>query len=156
LEEQNRSLWDRELIQLGVFYLHRSARGEGLSRYHVEAAIAAEHCLATSYQHTRWNEIAHLYEELDGIAPSPLNGLHRAIAIAQWQGPEAGLAVLEATQAPEWLRGYYLWQATMGELLRRCGHRDRAIGHLTRARDLAPTHAEQALLRRRLRACDGA
>src|SRR6185437_14337909 len=86
LEEQDRSAWDRELIQIGVSYLHRSARGDLFSRYHAEAAIAAEHCLAPTYTRTRWAEIARLYGILDGILPSPINTLNRAIAVAEWQG----------------------------------------------------------------------
>lgn len=153
LEEQDRSLWDRELIQIGVSYLHRAARGDVFSRYHIEAAIAAEHCLAPTYKQTRWDEIARLYQMLDGVAPSPINTLNRSIAIAEWQGADAGLALLEALNAPPWLLGYYLWDATLGELYRRRGDRDRATAHLTRALSSAPTHAEQALIRRRLEAC---
>jgi len=153
LEEQDRSLWDRELIQIGVSYLHRAARGDSLSRYHAEAAIAAEHCLAPTYKDTRWSEIARLYQMLDGIAPSPINTLNRSIALAEWQGPEAGLVLLEAIKPPTWLLGYYLWDATLGELYRRRGDRERATAHLTRALEAAPTHAEKGLLRRRLEAC---
>ena len=90
---------------------------------------------------------------LDGVAPSPINTLNRAIAIAEWHGPEAGLALLEPLNPPSWLLGYYLWDATLGELYRRRGDRERAIAHLTRALAAAPTHAEKALLRRRLEAC---
>ncbi len=153
LEEQDRARWDRELIQLGIAYLHRAARGDVFSRYHVEAGIAAEHCLAPTYAETRWDEIARLYELLDGIAPSPINTLNRSIAVAEWQGPAAGLALLESLKPPTWLLGYYLWDATLGELYRRSGERERARVHLTRALDAAPTHAEKALLRRRLDAC---
>jgi len=153
LEEQDRSRWDRELIQVGISYLHRSARGEAFTRYHAEAAIAAEHCLASTYKETRWDEIARLYEMLERVAPSPINTLNRAIAIAEWQGPDAGLALLEALNPPPWLLGYYLWDATLGELYRRRGDRERATAHLTRALSAAPTHAERALVRRRLEAC---
>jgi RNA polymerase sigma factor (sigma-70 family) len=153
LEEQNRSLWDQELIQVGVSYLQRAARGEAFTRYHAEAAIAAEHCLAPTYKETRWDEIARLYQILDGVSPSPINTLNRSIAIAEWQGPDAGLALLEALNPPNWLLGYYLWDATLGELYRRRGDRERATAHLTRALGAAPTHAEKALLRRRLEAC---
>jgi RNA polymerase sigma factor (sigma-70 family) len=153
LEEQDRALWDRELIDLGLFYLQRAAHGEGFSRYQVEAAIAVEHCLAPSYAETRWHQIARLYAALERVAPSPLNILNRAIALAEWQGPRAGLALLEAIKPPGWLLGYYLWDATLGELYRRGGDRQRAAEHLSRALDMAPTHAEQALLRRRLDAC---
>lgn len=153
LEEQDRSLWDRDLIHVGVSYLHRSGRGEVFTRYHAEAAIAAEHCLASTYKETRWDEIARLYQMLEGIAPSPINTLNRAIAIAEWQGPNAGLALLEALNPPTWLLGYYLWDATLGELYRRRGDRERATAHLKRALGAAPTHAERALLQRRLEAC---
>jgi RNA polymerase sigma factor (sigma-70 family) len=151
LEEQDRARWDRELIQLGIAHLHRAARGAVLSRYHVEAGIAAEHCLAPAYAGTRWDEIARLYELLDGVAPSPINTLNRSIAVAEWKGPAAGLALLESLEPPTWLLGYYLWDATLGELYRRSGDRERARLHLTRALDAALTHAEKELLRRRLR-----
>ncbi|HKU14031.1 MAG TPA: sigma-70 family RNA polymerase sigma factor [Steroidobacteraceae bacterium] len=150
LEEQDRSLWDRDLIQTGLTYLQRSARGETFTRYHAEAGIAAEHCLAPTYERTRWQEIARLYQLLQRVAPSPIATLNRAIAIAEWQGPDAALAVLEAIKPPPWLLGYYLWDATLGELYRRRGDVERATVHLTRALEAAPTHAEQALLRRRL------
>ncbi len=151
LEEQDRSLWDRELVQRGLDHLGRSARGETLSRYHVEAGIAAEHCLAPSYAKTNWAEIVRLYEVLERIAPSPLNVLNRAIALAEWKGPDAGLAALEAAPVPGWLLGYYLWDATLGELHRRRGDRDRALSHTRRALEAAPTNAEKALLERRMK-----
>jgi RNA polymerase sigma-70 factor (ECF subfamily) len=155
LEEQDRARWDAELIHLGLSHLARASRGDALSRYHVEAGIAAEHCLAPSYEATRWEEIARLYEILDDIAPSPVNTLNRAIAVAAWKGPAAALALIEALRPPSWLVGYYLWDATLGELHRRNGDHARAVAHLTDARDAAPTQAEKALLQRRLRACSG-
>jgi RNA polymerase sigma factor (sigma-70 family) len=153
LEDQDRSRWDRGLVHAGIFHLHRAARGEVFSRYHVEAGIAAEHCLASTYAETRWDEIARLYQMLDDVAPSPINTLNRSIAVAEWKGPAAGLALLEPLKPPNWLLGYYLWDATLGELYRRSGDRERGRAHLTRALDAAPTHAEKALLRRRLDAC---
>jgi len=152
LEEQDRTRWDRELINLGLGYLRRSTGSEGFSRYHIEAAIAVEHCLAPSFARTRWDEIALLYEQLDRIAPSPLNTLNRSIAIAEHQGAEAGLCLLEALTPPAWLFTYYLWDATLGELYRRVGNADRARHHLGRALQAAPTNAERALLERRLSA----
>src|SRR5262245_14659366 len=98
LEEQDRSLWDRELIRRGLVHLTRSARGATLSRYHAEAGIAAEHCLAPSYRETNWEEIVQRYEVLERIAPSPLNVLNRAIALSEWKGPAAGLAALETVE----------------------------------------------------------
>jgi RNA polymerase sigma-70 factor (ECF subfamily) len=155
LEEQDRSLWDRELVQRGVVHLVRSARGASLSRYHVEAGIAAEHCLAPSYAQTNWAEIVRLYEVLERIAPSPLHVLHRAIALAEWKGADAGLAALESIEVPSWLRDYYLWDATLGELHRRRGDRERALAHTTRALAAAPTNAEKNVLDRRLKSITG-
>jgi RNA polymerase sigma-70 factor (ECF subfamily) len=154
LEEQDRSLWDRERIRLGVEWLERSASGDVFSRFHAEAGIAAEHCFAPSYQQTRWKEIADLYAMLERISPSPLHTLNRAVAAAEWQGPEAGLAVLAGLAPPAWLSGSYLWDAVLGDLHRRAGHLETARQHRERALASAPTDAVRELLRRRLAALD--
>jgi RNA polymerase sigma factor (sigma-70 family) len=152
LEEQDRSLWDREQMRVGVEWLERSARGEVFTRYHAEAGIAAEHCFATSFAETRWKEIADLYAMLDRIAPSPLHTMNRAVALAEWQGPDAGLALLQALAPPAWLAGSYLWDAVLGDLHRRAGNLDIAQRHRERALASAPTAAVRDLLRRRLTA----
>jgi RNA polymerase sigma-70 factor (ECF subfamily) len=155
LEEQDRALWDRNLVERGVAHLAQSARGEALSRYHAEAGIAAEYCLAVSYSQTNWERIVQLYEVLERVAPSPLHVLNRAIALAEWKGPDAGLAALRSLEAPSWLLGYYLWDATLGELYRRRGEADRALEHTRRALGAAPTNPEKALLERRLKKIAG-
>jgi len=154
LEEQDRSLWNRESIRLGLEWLKRSASGDVLSRFHAEAGIAAEHCLAPSYQETRWKEIADLYAMLEHIAPSHLHTLNRAVAVAEWQGPEFGLAIVEGLAPPDWLRGSYLWDAVLGDLHRRAGHLQIARQHRDRALGSAPTDAVRELLRHRLAALD--
>jgi RNA polymerase sigma factor (sigma-70 family) len=111
LEEQDRSLWDRVRMRIGAEWLERSATGDVFSRFHAEAAIAAEHCFAPSFADTRWKEIGDLCAMLERIAPSPLHTMNRAVAVAEWQGPDAGLAVLEALAPPAWLAGSYLWDA---------------------------------------------
>jgi RNA polymerase sigma-70 factor (ECF subfamily) len=155
LEEQDRSLWDGDLIRRGLVHLTRSARGETVSRYHAEAGIAAEHCLAGSFAETNWAEIVRLYDVLERIAPSPLNVLNRSIALAEWKGPEAGLAAIAAIAAPSWIVGYYVWDATLGELYRRCGDRERALAHTKRALATAPTNPERSLLERRIQRISG-
>lgn len=154
LEEQDRSLWDREGIRQGMEWLQRSAGGDVFSRFHAEAGIAAEHCLAPSYERTRWQEIADLYAMLERIAPSPLHTLNRAVAVAEWQGPQAGLAILEGLAPPAWLSGSYLWDAVLADLHSRIGHTEIAWQHRKRALDSAPTDAVRELLRRRLAALD--
>lgn len=153
LQAQDRERWDRAVIAEGLQWLARSARGEHFSRYHAEAAVAAAHCAAPCYAQTDWAEIVALYQMLERIEPSPLYVLNRAIALAEWQGPEAGLAVLHALQPPGWLARYYLWDATLGELERRAGRFDAATVHLQRALAQAPHPAECELIQRRLAAC---
>jgi predicted RNA polymerase sigma factor len=156
LEEQDRSRWDRESIARGLAWLGRSAAGDTFSRFHAEAGIAAEHCLAPSYEQTRWQAISELYATLERIAPSPLHTLNKAVAIAEWQGPQAGLAVLDALAPPAWLSGSYLWDAVLGDLHHRAGHLELASQHRLRALENAPTDAVRELLRRRMAAQEGA
>ncbi|MCA9491433.1 MAG: sigma-70 family RNA polymerase sigma factor, partial [Myxococcales bacterium] len=94
LEEQDRSAVDADLAATGLSWLARSARGDELCRYHIEAAIVAEHCLAPDLPSTRWERIASSYALLERLAPSPLHRLNRAVALAQVEGPDAGLALL--------------------------------------------------------------
>lgn len=153
LEDQDRTTWDRQLIGQGLRWLQRSARGTRYSRYHAEASVAAAHCLAPSWAQTDWREIVDCYETLERFEVSPLHTLNRAIALAQWKGPQAGLDVLQAIKPPAWLAGYYLWDATLGELQRRAGHLEIAQHHLQRALQSAPHPAERELIARRLAAC---
>lgn len=152
LEEQDRTRWSTESLERGVEHLARSARGATVSRYHALAGIAAAYALAPSYAETDWAGVVELYDTLERIAPSPLNVLNRAIAIAEWKGPDAALSELEALAAPSWLQDFYLWDATLGELHRRCGHREKAAFHTSRALAAAPTNPEKAMLQRRLKA----
>ena len=150
LEEQDRSLWDRQRIRLGVEWLERAASGELFSRFHAEAGVAAEHCFAPSFSQTRWSEISDFYAMLERIDPSPLHTMNRAVAVAEWKGPEAGLAVLQALAPPVWLAGSYLWDAVLSDLHRRAGNLGIAQRHRERALASAPTEAVRDLLRRRL------
>ncbi|HUJ26454.1 MAG TPA: sigma-70 family RNA polymerase sigma factor [Myxococcales bacterium] len=94
LEQQDRSRWDRALIARGFALLDRSAEGDELSEYHLEAAIASVHCAADSVAGTDWARIVDLYDLLYGLRPSPVVALNRAIAIGEARGAEAGLAAL--------------------------------------------------------------
>jgi RNA polymerase sigma-70 factor (ECF subfamily) len=152
LEEQDRARWDRREIQTGLRWLARSARGERFSRYHAEAGIAAEHCLAPSFGETRWDRIVECYTLLDRLAPSALHTLNRAVAVAEWRGPRAGLAILEGLEPPSWLAGSYLWMAVLADLHRRCGHGELARRYREAALASAPSPAVRAALGRRLQA----
>jgi RNA polymerase sigma factor (sigma-70 family) len=149
LEEQDRRRWDHERMRVGTEWLARSAVGETFSRYHAEAGIAAEHCFAPSFRETRWKEIADLYVMLERVAPSPLHTMNRAVAVAEWQGAAAALAILDGIVPPTWLEGSYLWGAVLGDLHRRLGHVEAFERHRARALAAAPTHAVRELLERR-------
>jgi RNA polymerase sigma-70 factor (ECF subfamily) len=154
LEEQDRTLWDPREIQIGLSWLARSARGEVFSRYHAEAGIAAEHCLAPSLVATRWDRVVECYELLERLAPSAIHTLNRAVAVAELRGPAQGLAVLHGLEPPSWLSGSYLWAAVLADLHRRSGHEDAARRYVDVAVASAPTPAVRAVLERRLRSHD--
>jgi len=149
LDEQDRGAWDREAIARGCRWLARSAAGEEYSRYHAEARIAAAHALAPSFAATPWADIVQSYELLEQVAPSPMHRLGRALALAELEGPDTGLALLQAQAPPTWLVGSYPWSAALADLHRRCGRTDRAREHLKRALDTAPSEAVRVLLLRR-------
>jgi RNA polymerase sigma-70 factor (ECF subfamily) len=150
LEEQDRELWDRNAIKLGMEWLAKSAEGDVFSRYHAEAGIAAEHCLAASLQETRWEKVVDFYTLLERIAPSPLHTVNRAVAVAEWKGPAAGLAVLDGFEPPRWLARSYMWSAVLADFHRRCGNADSANRYRILAYKTAPTPAVKRLLQRRL------
>ncbi len=149
LEEQDRTLWDTDRIRIGLEWLARSAHGNLFSRYHAEAGIAAEHCLAPSFRETRWERVVECYDLLQDAAPSPINRLNRAIAIAEWKGAAAGLASLDGFERPTATGVAFLWAATLADLNRRCGRAEEADHYRDLAATSAPTPALRALLVRR-------
>lgn len=150
LEEQDRSTWDAEDISRGLQYLSHSAEGSVLSRYHAEASVAAEHCLAPSLAETNWPQIARAYAWLEQIEPSPLHRLNRALAVAETDGPKAGLDLLSDFVPPAWLEGSHMWAAALADLHGRAGHSERAARHREAALRLAPSEAVREALARRL------
>lgn len=90
------------------------------------------------------------YSLLERIAPSAIHRLNRAVAVAEWRGPAAGLAVLDGFEPPTWLAGSYLWAAVLADLHRRCGNAPTATRYREGAFELAPTPAVKELLQRRL------
>ena len=150
LEEQDRSLWDRERTHTGLRWLAKSAEGDAFSRYHAEAGIAAEHCLAPSFAETRWDRVADCYAMLEQLAPSPVYRLNRAVAMAEWRGPAAGLALLAESEAPEWFTQSYQWAAVLADLHRRSGDAQEASHYRVQALAAAPTAAIRQVLERRL------
>ncbi|MEA2562467.1 MAG: hypothetical protein QOH06_3971 [Acidobacteriota bacterium] len=143
LSEQDRSTWDRGMIAAGFRYLDRSARGDELSVYHLEAGIAAAHIT----DETDWLEILRLYDLLLAAKPSPVVALNRAVALAMVEGPEAGLAAL----VPIRLDDYYLLPATEGELHARAGHPHEAAEAFYRALEMTCPEPVRRRLAERMR-----
>lgn len=150
LEEQDRAQWDQRQVQIGLAWLARSAQGDVFSRYHAEAGIAAEHCIAPTLDETRWDRIVECYALLERLVPSALHRLNRAVAIAQWRGPTEGLAVLQGFEPPTWLAGSYMWAAVLADLYRRSGRDELAQRYRDVAIRSAPSPAVRNLLKRRL------
>ena len=153
LIEQDRSRWDARLVEQGLALLDRSAAGDVVSPYHVEAAIAAVHATASSVDDTDWDAIVTLYDRLMAIVPSPIVALNRAIAIGQRDGPDQGLASLHAIADLERLRRYPFYPAALGELELRRGDLDAARHHFSAAAALARNDVERRFIEKRLREC---
>jgi RNA polymerase sigma-70 factor, ECF subfamily len=150
LEHQDRTRWDRHRIVEGRTELARTLRVGPAGPYRLQAAIAAVHADAPTWEATDWSRIAALYAALARRAPSPVVELNRAVAVAFAEGPAAGLAVVDAVADDPRLAHTHLLPATRADLLRRLGRTDEATAAYRRALGLVRTAAERAFLERRL------
>ncbi|MGW4564024.1 RNA polymerase sigma factor [Streptomyces sp. NPDC004561] len=152
LEDQNRRRWNRMLIARGVRALARTdATATGApGRYALQAAIAACHAHAYTYEETDWATIATLYGLLAARAPSPVVELNRAVAVSMAEGPRAGLAIVDAVAADPALRGYHLLPSVRADLLARLGRTAEAREELGRAAEQTRNERERRLLLTRL------
>ena len=149
LEQQDRTRYRREELALAMAAFQRAARAGLHSKYHLEAAIAAEHAFAPSFADIRWASIVTLYERLGRLDPSPLHELHEAIARSYAEGPAVALGRLEALRPPAWLAGSHLWLATAADFQRRLGKAAEARALYEQAIALAPP-LERLVLQRRV------
>jgi RNA polymerase sigma factor (sigma-70 family) len=149
LYEQDRGLWDRELIARGEQLLDHSATGSTLTEYHIEAGIASLHACAASLQDTRWPMIISLYDSLLRIRASPVVALNRAIAVAQYEGAERGLAEIEKIADIERLVEYPFYYGALGELEHQRGNGALARTHFVTASARARNRLERQFFERR-------
>jgi RNA polymerase sigma factor (sigma-70 family) len=147
LEEQNRATYHRDELALAIDAFQQAAKSGLDSKYHLEAAIAAEHAFAPTFGETRWTEIVSLYQRLERLDPSRLHSLHGAIALSYAQGPEIALTQLERMRPPTWLSGSYLWLATFADFHRRLGQVEHARSFYQQAIELAPPFERQVLVK---------
>lgn len=150
LEDQDRSRWDHGMIDEGLALLDRTLTGGRPGPYQVQAAIAGLHARAPRPEDTDWAQIAGLYRFLEGMTPTPIVALNRAVAVAMADGPERGLPLVEALA--DRLDGYHLFHAARGDLLRRLDRRAEAIVAYRRAVQLSTNATERSYLERRLAA----
>lgn len=155
LADQDRARWDGARITRGLAWLNRAGPMEHAGPYQLQAAIAACHARAASWEATDWRAIVALYDALAAVTPSPVIDLNRAVAIGLADGPAAGLAALTAIDEGT-LRGYHLLPAARADFLRRLGRLPEAAGEYRRALALADNTREQAFLAARLAACEAA
>jgi RNA polymerase sigma factor (sigma-70 family) len=148
LQDQDRSLWDREVIADAVRLLTRAARRQRPGPYQLQAAIVACHAEAERFGDTDWEQIVLLYDMLLHLAPSPVTRLHRAIAVRYATGARAAMAELDDLAGL--LGDYHLYHASRAELLRELGHPGQARAADRRALELTANPAEQAVLQQRL------
>jgi predicted RNA polymerase sigma factor len=154
LSDQDRSKWDRELLAEGLHLMELSASGTELSEYHVEAAIASIHGRALGMEDTDWQAIVSLYDTLMKLRLSPILALNRAIAVAQNEGPERGLAEIASIANIDRLAAYPFYPAAIGELQLRRGMRREAADHFRKALALARNPIERHFYDQRARICE--
>lgn len=155
LFDQDRSRWDRLLIQRGLAALECAEKFGGAGgAYALQAAIAACHARALHAADTDWARIAALYAQLATTAPSPVVELNRAVAVAMAEGPAAGLELVDALRNQRVLANYHLLPSVRGDLLFKLGRCDEARTEFERAASMTRNAREAALLRERAAACE--
>jgi RNA polymerase sigma factor (sigma-70 family) len=152
LKEQERSKWSRPMIERGVIHLGRAAAGGELSEYHIQAGIAACHCMAENYESTDWPRILALYDQWTKMNNSPVIALNRAVAIATVSGPAAGIEAIEAIRNRGELDSYYLLYAVLGEFEAQLDHFEAASAHFRKALQLTEVKTERVFLSKKVRA----
>ena len=155
LNDQDRSLWNREQIAEGSALVEGALAARRFGPYAIQAAIAAVHANAVSADATDWSEIVGLYDVLLRAGPSPIVELNRAVAVAMRDGPAAGLALIDAILARGDLRDYHLAHAAQADMCRRLGRTEHARDAYARALALARQEPERRFLQRRLAEVSG-
>jgi RNA polymerase sigma factor (sigma-70 family) len=158
LFDQNRALWDQLLIRRGLAAFERARKPSNDNAntpgpYTLQAAIAACHARARTFEETDWVRISALYSELAQLTPSPIVDLNRAVAVGLADGPQAGLELINALAAEPSLQGYHLLPGVRGDLLMKLGRMDEARPEFERAASLTCNARERKLLLERAQAC---
>lgn len=149
LENQDRSRWNAEFVDWGLRFLKKSASGEQLSQYHLEAGIAGLYATASSFAETDWNAILELYDNLVKLNPSPFVRLNRIVVFSKVHGAESALRELGSTNSPA-LKKHHLYYTIRADLKAENGSKPDAIEDLRRATDLSENAVEKRFLEKKL------
>ncbi|MFM8832259.1 MAG: RNA polymerase sigma factor [Cytophagales bacterium] len=155
MREQDRTKWNAPLIEQGNFYLNRSSQGSEVTHYHVEAAIAYEHCCATRYEQTNWARIVELYDWLYQLKPLPVVQLNQLIALAEWKGVPFAFEKLKGSDLQRQLKDNSLLYATMAEWHTRQSNNVEAAQCLTDAINQSKSENERRFYQHRLHVLNG-
>ncbi|GED90592.1 RNA polymerase sigma factor [Streptomyces sp. 6-11-2] len=149
LDEQDRTKWDRALIEEGIELVKAALAGPALGPYPLQAAIAATHADAATAEETNWPQVHALYLILERIAPNPMVTLNRAIALAETEGPQAGLALLSTVDGDDRMAGHHRLLSVRAHLLEKTGEAAGAYEHYRRAAKATASIAERRYLESR-------
>ncbi|SDS05614.1 sigma-70 family RNA polymerase sigma factor [Gramella sp. MAR_2010_147] len=152
-EDQNRDLWNMEMIEIGMAHLRSSLGDSSLSSYHIEACIAAEHCSANSFESTNWKSIQKLYRLLENFKPNAIIKLNLAIIESKFKGYKASLKMLKDLAEEKELKNYHLLPATQGIFHMKLGNYNEAIKFLEKAQKLNPSAAENSHINSKILEC---
>jgi len=150
LPMQDRKKWNKQLIYEGNAYMNKAAFGDEISTYHLEAAIAFEHCIAENFEQTNWKRILKYYEWLCNVAPSPVTELNKAIVVMQVEGAAAALQLLNNINDRKKLESWYLYHAVLGEIYSRLNNKELAKINFETAIKLTQSEAEKRMLNNKI------
>ncbi len=143
LSKQDRTQWDTAIIQSGQAYLNKAAFGSKLSTYHIEAAIAYEHCIAKEYKDTNWPMILKYYDIFLNLTYDPVVLLNRCMVVLELQGADKALMAIKTIKNNKVIEKYYLYHATLGEIYMRMHQNTKAVIHYQKAIQLTQSKQEQ-------------
>jgi RNA polymerase sigma factor (sigma-70 family) len=151
LKDQDRTQWNKFLVDRGNVYMERSAEGGVIHDFHIEAAIASVHANAASYEDTNWQMILQLYDALLQRTYNPVVALNRCVVIGEIEGPEQAITQLEAMKG---LEGNCYYNTALGEMYLRAGDSAKAKQIFNKALSLTSSHAETELIMRKIKSCN--